>query len=287
MLTISSTDGSTVVPLIGDNTVGELESFIYKFIPPDSYMPWTRRSFPSGALAMLTYPAGFMGEPSFRINRFRWPTGAARWAYGHFLCSSDAIGQINSIAYNQNGQYNQVLLSIGNPESGPGIGINPGGGSGSSPGETMTANVYVLPATPLSGVRGLTGTIQSLYLLTIVDARYFWWWNPFNYGGVGAGTTWQNLIDAIKTALNVTITVDTINAKYLNPSVQMYSLPYEPIPPVLDSIAYNIGMRVCVNYTGGVFLMLYNTALGVFNNDMAANPNRLILSGGARFSSPL
>jgi hypothetical protein len=279
--------------LIGDNEDGEIEEFIRTFIPTSSYLPWLTQFWPGFNLAPLTGVNGYQWGQKFNLNKFRWPSGASRWAYGHFLCDSDTVAAISKDAFGQNGQYNQVLFQIGNPESN-----SAQGQSTIVAGETFSAKVYVLPPTPLSGIRGLsfqnTKTV-SLYLLTIVDERYFWWWNNFGNQTINSSTTWQSLITSIQTQLNLAnpITVDTISPNYLAPSVQAYSIPYEPIPLILDSICYNIGMRfVATGLTGnntanGYAMQLYNTALMALNNDMANNSARVIVSGGQRFSNPL
>jgi hypothetical protein len=267
-------------PLLGDNQLGEIYSFIHNFIPIYSYMPWIRKSFPGFGLMGLAYPNSYGAEPWFRINKYRHPSLACRWSFGHFIADSDTVGQIAAMAYNQNGSYNTVPLVLGNPE---------GSSQGPIfPGETVTTQVYVLPPTPLSGIRGATGQYKSLYLLTTVDKRYFWWYKNIGNISISSSTTWASLYQTIGTALGITITTDDINAAYLQPSIQAYSLPYEPVPVVLDSVATNVGQRICVSLIdGSVLAQNYNTALAAINSDFADHPQRMVLSGGQRFASPL
>jgi hypothetical protein len=280
-------------PLLGDNDYHELESMIVKYINPQSYQPWLRRSFPGFGLTGLTRPLGFDGEPVFKLNTFHWPSSASRWAYGHFLCDSGTLAKIMNLAYSSqnNGSYNPIPLAIGNAETnqnqGSTIGINP---TGNPTGETLTTNVFLLPPTPLSGKR-TNGPNYSLYLITVVDARFFWFWVPFASGNnpivITLSTTWGDLFDYIAAALNITIYTDVINPYYLQPSISMFSLPFEPMPLVLDAVSTNVGQRISVNFDGTVNSSLYDTDLKVFNDDMAAHPSRLVLAGGQRFSSPL
>ena len=274
--------------LIGDNEDWEAEEFINKFINPQSFLPWLTQFWPGWNLGALTGTNGYQWGQKFNLNKLRWPSGAARWAYGHYLCNSDTVAKITGDTYQTSGQWTQVLFELGNPESN-----SAAGQSTIVAGETFSSLMYVLPPTPLSGLRSLTGMTQSLYLLTIVDERYLWWWQNFGNVSITPSTTWQSLIDGITTTLNINLTVDTIDPAYLAPSVQSYSLPYEPVPLILDSIAENIGMRFVAN---GWFqaanknyysMQLYNTALSALNDDMAANPQRLIVAGGQRFANPL
>jgi hypothetical protein len=268
------------VPLIGDNKKRHIETFLNKFQPLSNYIPWRRRSFPGRGMVATTWQTGFYAEPYLRLNTFRFPTGAQRWGYGHFLCNSDAVGYLLGVAQPKGQPWQKIPLAMGNPES------NQGGTLVA--GETMSVNVYLMPPTPLSGIRGLSGQLQSLYLLTVVDQRYFWWWQNFGNTTITSSTTWANLVQVVQSALNLsTITVDTISPAYLQPSVEMFSLPYEPIPIIFDAIAKNIGMRVVMNYDETVSMQLYQTALTALNQDMAAHQNRVILSGGQRFASTL
>jgi hypothetical protein len=275
--------------LIGDNTDSEAEDFIRRFIPTESYMPWLTPFYPGWNLAAITSTNGYQWGQKFNLNKFRWPSGASRFAYGHYLCNSDTVASISSNAYGNSGQYNQILFQIGNPEDN-----SASGQTTIVAGETFSSMVYMLPPTPLSGIRGLTGMTQSLYLITIVDERYFWWWQNFGNQTISSSTTWASLIGIITSILGVTINLDVISASYLAPSVQAYSLPFEPIPLILDSICMNLGWRFVANGSpspGGspntYSTQLYGTALSAFNNDMSDNPGRLVTAGGQRFANPL
>ena len=270
-------------PLIGDNVDLEIQDFVNRFINTESFHPWNDRQFPGWGLAALTLPLGARTHQPYRLNRFVWPSGAARWAYGHFLCNSDTVAKILPDAISDSsGSYNQIPFEIGNTES------NEGGTIFS--GDSITINVFLLPPTPLSGIRGLsiqnTGT-QSLYLLTIVDPRYFWWWSNWGNLVVSKTTKWQDLIDGISANLDITIKVDSISAAYLQPSIQAFSLPYEPLPMILDAIAYNIGMRFVANYDGTYAMQLYQTAVTSFNNSVSASPDRSMAAGGYKLGGPL
>lgn len=271
--------------LNGDNIESDVQDFLNKFLPTSSFRPWLTPAYPGWNLGALTTVNGQKWGEQFELNKFFWPSGASRFSYGHFLADSDTVGLISADAYGNGGQYNQILFQIGNPESNQGETIVAG--------ETFSSMVYLLPPTPLSGLRGLTGMIRSLYLLTIVDERYFWWWQNFGNQTIDSSTTWASLLATITSILGVTITLDMINSAYLNPSVQSYSLPYEPIPLILDSICLNLGWRFVANGSDSsgspntYATQLYSTALSAFNSDMAANSGRLIISGGQRFANPL
>jgi hypothetical protein len=273
--------------LQSDNIDSEVELFLERNLPNESFRPWLNRTWPGGGLAMLTQQPGLTWGTKFKINRLFWPmTTASRWGYGHYLCGSDTAQKISNAVFSGNGAYTLTQFKLGNPETNPAGTINFQG-----KGETISLQMYVLPPKPLSAIRGLKGQIQSLYLITLVDPRYFWWWSNLSQGGmpvvIGNDTTWDSLLGTIKSILNINITGDSVNSSYLQPSIQAYTLPFEPLPLIIDSIMANIGMRFVAGLDGTYAMQLYNTALTALNNDMTNNPQRMIIAGGQLFASPM
>lgn len=288
--------------LLGDNQFGELGDFLNKLIPLESFMPWMSPVFARAGLEMITTPTGVYPYKQAKVNRLIWPTSASRFAFGHFLCDSTTLASIMADAYSYNddesfNSYNYIPLAMGNPESNTSGTIIPA--------EQFVANMYLLPPTPLSAIRGLPSSdieqenTTSLYLLTLVDQRYFWWFK--NTGDMSsfmsAQTTWQNMFDYfLGTQLGMSLanySIDYINPAYLQPSIQMFSLQYEPIAPVLDAVCQNIGHRLVCNFDGSVSTQLEVTAIALLNADMAnsvdsdGNPTRNPLAGGQRLNPVL
>lgn len=307
--------------LLGDNEYAEAYSFVNKYIDLNSFVPWLNRLPSQQGLSMLTDQIGAYPYKKPKIGQFYWPTGMSRWGYGNFLCDSDTTQTILADSVNPDGSYNLLPFQIGNPENNnPSPSQNPDTTQQTIfPRELISTQVFLLPPTPLSGIRGLTvqdNGVASLYLLTVVDPRYFYWQQNVGNIEIDQDTTWQDLIDMLMATILKNATpaiypyanipnypdppsyqgpmyqVDTISPSYLGPSVQMFTLPYEPIPPIMDAIANNIGMRIAANYDGSFSFQLQPTALDVLNNDMVdqstGNPKpRFPVAGGQRFSSPL
>lgn len=260
---------------IGIDYDGSFAEYIRRYVPPSLYYPWLRQSWPGIGTSAISYPTGYYADPPFTLNQLHWPCrDVSRWAYMHFLLNSDSLSDIQDLAC-ENGSYFSLPLDIGNPESG---------------GETITIeSMFMLPPTPLSGIRGITGLLQSLYLITLVDVRFF-----LRFANTGAiteqtlPTAWDTFFvylvqQADMQGITFNLKFDSISSNYIGVSQQMFVLPYEPLPIVLDAVAYNVGQRIVANYDGSFYSQNYNSALGVYNKE----PFRNILSGGLRFSDPL
>lgn len=258
-------------PLTLEDINGSVYSWVEQNINPTQYIPWLRRAFPGYGYVELTWPTGFHLERPFKINRFYWPVGASRWAFGHFLADAFYTDKIRQAAYGSDGTKNNVI---------PLVMDSPGAPSS----EQLNTNLYLLPPTPLSAVPlGQNGSINNLYLLTVVDQRYYWWYISTPALSFGDTTSWTTAFNTVKTALGISdMTIDTINPAYLNASPQL-NLSYEVIPPWFDALAFNVGQRVVVGFDGSVSTQNYSTALSSRNNDIGANPLRMVAAGGSRF----
>ncbi len=163
------------------------------------------------------------------LNTLWWPYGASRFAQAHFVVSESQLAAIRRVVvdYAGNGTsvVGQLIMDDGKTK--------------------ITTPMWMLPAWPLStAVFG-----AGMYLLTLVDERYWWWGVSYSFIVTAGVTTWLNLYTQISTALGVTISPDTINAAYGTP-VADYSSAYRSLPNVLDAVAFSVGQRI-VRYRDG------------------------------------
>ncbi len=276
------------VDLIVDSPGDDAINFVNKYIELSSYRPWTRPSWPGSQASTLTF--GWpRREPVMKLNRFVWPVGASRWAYGHFLASSDQVNDIMGKAYATNGKYNAVTFKIGTPDVEP-VTDNTDPSTYGQDNIITATKMYVLPPMPLSGIRGLKGDTQSLYLITIVDRRFFWYENSAGNMTVDPRAGWPSVYQQVWTNMGESgaFMNDPISDKYLNPSPTMFSLAYQPAPFVLDAIAFNVGQRIVAQYDGFVVARNATVESNALINDFATHPKtRFIMAGGSVFSNPL
>src|ERR1700722_6533242 len=111
----------------------------------------------------------------------------------------------------------------------------------------VSTQMYMLPPRAL-GENG--GQFNGLYLITLVDERYWWQFNPVSLG-VNQNTTWLSLITDIADVIGITINPVTIPTAYSQPETdsQLWS-NFESVGFMLDAIAANIGCTVVRNLNG-------------------------------------
>lgn len=225
----------------------ELCDWVERNISPSDVYEFTYRDWPGKNLIGIAFP-GSMRKRPIKINRLYWPVGASRWAVGHFLCTEEQLAQIRPIVFPGDGEPDPALLLL---DSSLTFNIQP--------------SLYMLPARPLAQIAGLNG----VYLLTLVDQRYYWWSHSTELLTITEGTTtWANLYSSIATILGVAITTDAIDADYLKPSASM-AARYEALPLVLDAIAYNLGQRIVRKLDGTVKSLNYTASRTVLDTNVA------------------
>ncbi len=176
------------------------------------------------------------------INTLFWPFGASRFAQAHFVVSE---GQLDVI---------RKATSVSGTSI-PGTLLFSDGGVSSELG-IQSAQMWMLPARPLSTAVAGAG----MFLLTLVDDRYWWWGTPLQLHVSEGATTWTQLYANIAAALGISIAVGSIPAEYGKP-VADYSASYRPLPNVLDAVAFSVGQRIVRSLNGVVTAQNVTTAI--------------------------
>src|SRR5258708_1306956 len=109
MFRLGSTDMMVPTPEI----IREIE----RINDPYLFVPGIRRFWPGFGLVGLAYPTGlrdvWIDYKQLKLNRFYWPSGASRWAFGHFVCGADQIDEIRPLAYGESGlEMNELTLIL-------------------------------------------------------------------------------------------------------------------------------------------------------------------------------
>jgi len=241
------------VPLLFDYD-RTAQRFLDRFLPvQDLVTPagmaahddWQGNTYGQGraGLPRPNYPPA----PPPRVNTLYWPTGAVRWARGWFLCDQAGV---------------DALTDFNEPESAWADGYavprtlrasTPDLGSGTP--YVLEAEMYLLR--PLRITATADETFGDLWLLPLVDARY--WWQFRQCGDLTDSLdTWANLVAALGTQLGLTISCPTVIEYYMIPDRIELARHSDNVAVVLDAVAHSIGRRVVVGYDGAVRLAQYS-----------------------------
>ena len=219
----------------------ELAAWVGANLTPKDVFEWAEVSWPGRNRTAWAWGAGYE-HPAVEVGRLLWPVGASRFACGHFLAGSDQLDRI-------------LRLAVPSPATLAPLDFvfkDKAGGK-------FSTKLYLLPPRPLAHFRR-SKSESNLFLLTLVDARYFWWEKAAAVAVTGGTTTWSSLLAAIGTALGETVTPDTIPSAYLKPSTEL-SASYEYLPLLLDAVCACVGHRLVRKLDGTVVTQSARTAL--------------------------
>lgn len=219
MISFAGVPLESVSDAVADHLAGKLPLDQLRDFP----VPTGGGNLPFPSLATIKRPR------APKLNTLFWPTGAASIAVGYFLTNEASLARIRQQVYSgpeRTATAQPLVLSDGR--------------------RSITASLWMLPPRPLSSMPDNNG-----WLLTLVDARFFWWQVAANIPVNAGTTTWEQLYASIATALGITLTVDPIDAAFLKPTADLNS-PYYPLPILLDAVARSCGQRIAVNWDGTV-----------------------------------
>ncbi len=236
---------------LSDPLGSEVEAFINGVIHPEQLFPLAYNCWPgyitSGPIMDVT------PEPPrpIYLTRLWWPTGASRFARAHFVVNDDQLTRIRQQVQTDGNRSSQAATLV----------MADGTGD-------VSVSLWMMVAGPLQQV----GDGANVWLLTLVDARYWWWGTPLSLS-VNAGVTmWAQLYAQVGTALGLTITVDTIPSAYGTPTIE-YAAQYRPLPAVLDAIAWSVQQRIVVDpATGAVSAVNSSSAYTTMQSFKARAP---------------
>lgn len=211
-----------------------------------NFLPWT---FPGSSLSGITAPAPVKPRP-IRVGSLFWPVGASRWATAHFLVTAGQVDKLYPLAYTTEAS------DVGVKPTPLDLVMDTSLGD-----QRVTAKMYMLPPRPLVrlGKRVELGTSTSrtgnrdrLYLLTLVDDRYYWWMRNTQQNPVYANyTNWTDLFDIFALQLEQGVDRDAPDGAYIRPhAYSVFGHMYNVLPPLMDAAAWNTGMRVVRSLDG-------------------------------------
>jgi hypothetical protein len=232
----------------------DLDAYLSSFCDPNEVLSF--EPITSHSLWHLPIPPAFT-PPPIRINILNWPTEASRFATCYIVVDDEDLDTLRPICFTTNGPVAQTLLL--EPETVGEI-------------EEISTEMFALPPRPLAKIEGE----RQLWLLPLVDKRYFWWMRSANITGF---SSWAGLFSQIGTAIGETITVSSVPAAYGDPSDRFESYQ-QPLPLLLDAAAATVGMRCVVQLDGTVLVENYSDSLSTQTAEIALDSTRSPRSGG-------
>lgn len=215
----------------------ELCEEIERIAPPLDVPVSSRLGWPASRLAGLT-GIGSPGRRPVKLNTLWWPTGASRFAVGYFLCSGEQLKRL----------YGTSLSTGGAP---PPYALAQTLHVKTEQGRIFT-DLFMLPPRPLSSLKIQTPYLSDLYLLTLVDDRFWWWYvSTGDINLTDDTTTWSALYTQVIAGAALDWSADAVDADLVNAPKDL-RLQYESMAPVLDAVAYNAGQRIVRKLNGGV-----------------------------------
>lgn len=193
-----------------------------------------------------------------KVGALRWPLGATRWSTFHAVVDFSTLADVREACLHNPGSssstyYDPKPLILDDDLNTP-----------------LTTNLTILSARPLDA-------FSSFFLLTLVDARWFWWQRA---GSISSVSTWAALIQAIATAMGEgTVTIPTISSSYQTPDSTRWTQTLQPLPVLLDAACYAVGRRLVRSLSGTLTAQQWTDAQTANNAEFSA-AGRTLLAGG-------
>lgn len=250
------------VELCFEDPEGLITAWIERFAPLEdlrdqtfpaalrSQRPASRSDYQPGVnLPLPNYP----DPPRAKLSTLYWPSGAARWARGYFLCTGGQLDEILAATAGGDEPATVVMADQDNDTA-------------------IEAQMYVLAPRSLTAA---TGGDELLFLLTLVDQRYFWQFVDSGALKVTRQTTWTQVFSQLEAQLDITIGIDAIASAYGIPDPDELTRPYENAALLLDACAHSVGMVVVADLDGAIFIIQPVTSEAVYQANVAAQPTPL------------
>lgn len=255
-----------------------------KFQPMADLMDEINRLIPLDDLNDFSLPSTFPGRnlsaiadeassdpkpgPSVKVGQWYYPYGAGRFSVCRMLATAD--------------QAFAMLPGCSNPKPFVMKAVPQGIPEGTESAYTIETDMYMLPPRTLMEHGG---KYDGLYLITLVDERYYFQGSPATLKPHN-GTTWLSLIQSLEFDLGISITVPTIDPVYSVPSADsQFWVNAESAPTMLDAIAYNLGMQIVRAFDGSYSLQDYPAAQASVDASRGAALQVVRIAGGDIFNS--
>ena len=196
-----------------------------------------------------------------KLGQLYWPVGARRYAAGFFLVTSENLEKMPKFDVSGNpdnaDEFGGIRASVNHPQNGyrsKSLYIRTNANE-------ATFDMWMLPPRPLFDSYKKKG----LWVLPLVDDRYWWWYHTAGTFRFKSCTTWEDLYKNILGGLGYatqSITVDTIDRKYLFPNKAFLSSSQETrLPILLDAIGRSTNTKLILKHDSSIHVMNASNSL--------------------------
>jgi len=189
------------------------------------------------------------------LGQLYWPVGARRYAAGFFLVTSENLEKMPKFDVSGNSdsgdEFGGIRANVNHPQNGYSskylyIRTNQ---------NEAKFKMWMLPPRPLFN----SYKKKSLWVLPLVDDRYWWWYHTTETFKLKSCTTWEDLYKNILKGLGYStqaITVDSIDQKYLFPNKLFLSSNQETrLPILLEAIGRSTNTKLILKHDASVHVM--------------------------------
>ncbi len=212
-------------------------------------MPWDMlddfdlpSDFPGYAVSQLARKQTIGDNPTAKLRLGEWyyPNGASRWSVFRYLATSTMAKQMlaatNNCTIAEQFIMQQVPVTPNQQDD-----------------YLLETLMFMLPPRCINELGGVP--VDGLYLITLVDERYYWGDSPATLQ-VNTSTTWTSLLSQLFTILDAPVSMPTIPSVYgqPQPDSQLWTNA-ESAAALVDTVCHNIG-RVAVRNLDGTYSLL-------------------------------
>lgn len=229
--------------------------------------------YPGRSLSALARKdsSGDEPHPNLMIGDWYYPRGASAWSVFRGLVTSSMLKEMLAAT---GGNTPATFIMECDPDI-------PNRGDSGPDAYRLESSMYMLSHRCL----GESNTFDGLYLVTLVDERYYFQGNPVDLT-ITSSTSWDDLLTILAADLGIPLTWSAISSAYFQPEAdsQLWTRQ-EEAAVLLDAVAYNLGRTVVRNLDGSYDVLTPEES----NNRIVANRGdvrRVVrMAGGEIFQS--
>ena len=258
-------------PLLMEDPAGKFSAWLDWAMDYENFNPFAgpvykregrdnpRGEDPGTAFVGLPIP-NYPDPPKLRLNSLYVPTGAGRWSQGLFLVDNDALLEIDKVI-DDSTTNGSAVLSISEGKT------------------TLDLQMFAFGPRRVSEPGD-----KAVYVLPVVDQRWFWQWQDVGELVVDDETTWSELLTQLSAKYDPPIAdleslLFSIPLAYMQPDPVELTRRYENYAMLLDAIAACLGKRVLFDpATSRLELQGYTEAGDRLSDGVTDNAARAILN---------